>query len=146
VDPAVSRKITPQLVSCEYLVSLQVSRELVIPRQIPTPRALRREPRKTLAHSESRRRLEEGRSLAFKLRTIPGTKIRGSVNYFILLLGLYELCGVLWLVGVVLVPLYMCVNFVWLNFVFFIDRAPVRNRLARSTRNICWTEFIVTYI
>jgi hypothetical protein len=30
--------------------------------------------------------LEEGGSLAFKLRTAPGTKTRGSTNYFILFL------------------------------------------------------------
>jgi hypothetical protein len=37
-----------------------------------------------LAHSEEEPSLEEGRSLAFKLQTTPGTDLCGSVKYLIL--------------------------------------------------------------
>jgi hypothetical protein len=37
-----------------------------------------------LAHSEEEPSLEEGRCRAFKLRTSPGTKIRGTVSRFVL--------------------------------------------------------------
>jgi hypothetical protein len=49
---------------------------------------LTRQPRKSLTFSHSSPSLDaSGRGLALKLRATPGTKIRGSVNYFVLFYG-----------------------------------------------------------